>query len=266
MQKLLKCVLAVIIFLYFIVCLVLYFYQEKVIFFPEKLALDYQFTFRQPFEEITIKTSDNQHLHGLLFKVNTPKGLIFYLHGNAGSLASWGEVAKVYTNLGYDVFLLDYRGYGKSEGKIINQNQLFKDNQFAYNQLKQHYRESDITIIGYSVGSGFAAKLACSNHPKRLILQAPYYSMTDMMARQLPIIPTFLLKYKLTTNEYLKQCNMPVIIFHGNQDEVIYYGSSLKLQQTFKPEDKLIILTGQSHNGMTENRDYQRIVAQILAN
>lgn len=65
-------------------------------------------------------------------------------------------------------------------------------------------------------------------------------------------------------NEYLQQYHMPVMIFHGNQDEVIYYGSSLKLQQAFKPEDKFITLMGQRHNGITENHDYQRIIAQIL--
>jgi pimeloyl-ACP methyl ester carboxylesterase len=99
-----------------------------------------------------------------------------------------------------------------------------------------------------------------------LILQAPYYSLTDMMRQAYPIIPTFILKYKFETNKYLKRCKAPVVIFHGNQDEVIYYGSSLKLKPLFKKQDTLITLEGQSHNGMTDNEDYKAALRKILEN
>lgn len=263
-MKILYSFLAIIALLYFALCTVLYFYQEHLIFYPQKLAKNYPFNFKQPFEELTITTADKTQLNGLLFTTPNPKGLIFYLHGNAGSLASWGDTAKTYTNLGYDVFLLDYRGYGKSDGKITSQQQLFEDSQQAYDLLKSRYNESNITVIGYSVGTGLASHLACNNHPKRLILQAPYYSLTDMMQHEFPIVPTMLLKYRLETNVYLSKCTMPVIIFHGDKDEVIYYGSSLRLQDTFKPSDKLITLQGQMHNGMTENKAYQQHITKIL--
>jgi uncharacterized protein len=98
---------------YLLICVVLYFFQEKLLFFPLKLAEDYRFTFDQPFDELFIPANDGKRLNGLLFMVNHARGLVFYLHGNAGALDSWGEVASTYTALGYDVFLLDYRGYGK---------------------------------------------------------------------------------------------------------------------------------------------------------
>ena len=104
--------------LYILVCGLMFVLQEKLIFFPQKLDKDHQFSFRQPFEEVYIKTEDQKSLHGLLFRADSSKGLIFYLHGNAGSLDAWGEVAETYTRLHHDVFLLDYRGYGKSEGAI----------------------------------------------------------------------------------------------------------------------------------------------------
>jgi pimeloyl-ACP methyl ester carboxylesterase len=190
--------------------------------------------------------------------------LIFYLHGNAGSLASWGEVAKTYTDLNYDVFMLDYRGYGKSEGSITSPSQLFNDVQIAYDELKNDYPENEVIILGYSLGTGPASKLASANNPKLLILQAPYYSLTDMMKHNYYIIPTFILKYKFETHNYLKDCKMPLIIFHGTNDGVIYYGSSLKLQQQFKPQDKLITLNGEGHNGISENPEYLREIEKIL--
>jgi pimeloyl-ACP methyl ester carboxylesterase len=72
------------------------------------------------------------------------------------------------------------------------------------------------------------------------------------------------LKYKFATNEYLKNCKMPVVIFHGNSDEVIYYGSSLKLKEEFKKKDTLITLNGQGHNGMTDNEEYKMELTKIL--
>ena len=97
-----------------------------------------------------------------------------------------------------------------------------------------------------------------------LILQAPYYSLKDMMQHNYPIIPTFILKYKFETNNYIRKCKAPVVIFHGDNDNIIYYGSSLKLKQLFKPSDTLIILKGQGHNGMSDNTDYLAKIQEIL--
>ena len=262
-KKLLK-LLKVIIGLYILLCGLLYFFQEKLIFFPQKIEKNFQFSFAQSFEEQYFKASDGKLLNGLLFKSDSAKGLVFYLHGNAGSLYSWGDVAKAYTDLNYDVFMLDYRSFGKSEGEINSQEQLFADNQLMYDELKKKYKEENIIILGYSIGTGLASKLASENNAKRLILQAPYYNLTDMMRQRFSFIPTFILKYKFATNEYLKQCKMPITIFHGNQDGVIYYESSLKLKDEFKDKIDLIVLEGQQHNGMTYNPDYQKKIVEVL--
>lgn len=250
--------------LYFVICALLYVFQENLIFFPQKLDKNYRFRFAQPFEELNIITKDNTPLHGLLFKADSSKGLIFYLHGNGGALDSWGEVASTYTALHYDVFLLDYRGYGKSGGAISGQEQLFSDIQTAYDTLKTKYPENRIIVLGYSIGTGPASWLASQNNPKLLILQAPYYSLTDMMRHAYPIIPAFILKYKFETCNHLTTCKAPVVIFHGNRDEVIYYGSSLKLKTLFKKQDTLITLEGQTHNGITDNLDYKVALQKIL--
>ena len=250
---------------YVVLCLALFFFQEKLIFFPEKLGKNFKFGFHNKFEEINIRTADNKLLNGLLFKADSSKGLIFYLHGNAGSINSWGEVAKTYTDLAYDVFLLDYRGYGKSEGSITSQEELFEDLQKAYNEIKTKYDESKIIVLGYSIGTGPATKIASRNRPKLLILQAPYYSLADMMRHKYPIVPTFLLKYKFRTDQFIKDCKMPVVIFHGDKDEVIYYESSVKLKAFMKQTDTLITLEGQGHNGITDNPDYKIGIQKILS-
>ncbi|MEO6456491.1 MAG: alpha/beta fold hydrolase [Ginsengibacter sp.] len=264
MKKILLRTLKLVAGLYIIICVLLFFFQEKVIFFPQKLESDYKFSFDQKFEELSIRMKDNKLLNAILFKADSSKGVIFYLHGNAGSLSSWGGVAKTYTDLNYDVFMLDYRGYGKSEGSIDGQTQFFQDIQTTYDELKSKYVEGKIIVLGYSIGTGLAAKVASTNNPRLLILQAPYYSLTDMMRHTYRIIPTFILKYKFETHEYIKNCKMPIVIFHGNSDEVIYYGSSLKLKKGLKKQDTIITLIGQGHNGMTENPDYKTEIQKVL--
>lgn len=264
MRKMLLGIFAFFLIVYVILCVGVYFYQEKIIFYPEKLPEDYKFSFAGNFEEVTIRTKDEKHLSSVLFKTHNPKGVIFYLHGNGGSIKEWGEVAQLYNSMNYDTFILDYRGYGKSEDKINSKDQLFSDVESAYQELLKRYPENKIIILGYSVGTGLAAKLASEHHARLLILQAPYYSLKDEMNQKFSFLPKFLLKYNFDTNEYLKKVTSPVIIFHGDKDEVIHYNASLKLKNNFKKGDSLIILKDQYHNGITDNLDYQNSMRIIL--
>ena len=251
--------------LYVLLCGALYFKQEKLLFAPTHLAAGYQFHFPGPFEERWTTAADGTRLHGLLFKTPDAKGLLFYLHGNGGALDSWGTAAATYTALGYDVFMPDYRGYGKSGGTITNQAQMLADVDTVYQQLRAEYPESRTVLLGYSLGTGPATWLAAHHHPRLLILQAPYFSMRDMAARLYPFVPGFILRYPMPTNELIGRVSAPIVLFHGDRDEVIDYNSTLRLKALLKPTDKLIVLPGAHHNGMTDNPQYRREVAKILA-
>ena len=263
-MKFLLSLLAVAGLLYLGVCVLLYFKQERLLFFPEKLAGNYRFPFRVPFQECWIRATDGTRLHGLLFPADSSKGLIFYLHGNGGALDSWGEVAPVYTCLGYDVFLLDYRGYGKSGGRIQSQAQFLGDVETAYQQLLTEYPEQQVVLLGYSLGTGAAAWLAAHHQPKLLILQAPCPSMRAMARHYYPWIPGFVVRYPLATDKLLPRVKVPVIVFHGDQDEVIDYQLTLQLKVALKPQDQFVTLKGSGHNNMTNNPAYQEAMQRIL--
>lgn len=251
--------------LYLLVCLLLYFQQERLLFFPDRLPADYRFRFPGRWQERWTTAPDGTRLHGLLFQTDKPRrGLVFYLHGNGGALDSWGDVAPLYTGLGYDVFLLDYRGYGKSQGQIGSEEQLLRDVEAAYQQLTADYPEAETVVLGYSLGTGPAAWLAARHHPRLLILQAPYYSMVDMARTHYPWVPGLLVRYPLRTHEVLPRVQAAVLLFHGEQDEVIYPGSSEKLR-ALVPAARLVRLPGAGHNGMTDNPQYRRELARVLA-
>ncbi|HAL80850.1 MAG TPA: alpha/beta hydrolase [Mucilaginibacter sp.] len=250
--------------IYIAICCFLYFKQEKIIFPGSKIPVAYKFDFPGPFHEYTIKVADGNALSACLFTDPKSKGLIFYLHGNGGDLRSWGDVAKYYNALGYDVLILDYPGYGKSTGHLISTQQLFDVISTTYAFIRHKYPENHIVILGYSIGTGPAAWLASQNHPQKLILLAPYYSLTDMVQKYYPYLPGFILKYHINTYQYIPHITAPVIIFHGDIDEVIYYGFSLKLKHYFKFGDTLITLHNQNHQDIDQNPDYLKNLRRML--
>jgi len=264
MKKILIILVIVIVAINIVAGGLFYFFQEKMIFYPDKLPQDYKFKFKNKFEELNIVTPDGNTINGLLFKADEPKGLIFYLHGNAGALNAWGDISKLYTGMEYDIFMLDYRGFGKSTGSIKSEEQMHNDVQLAYDEMKKLYDEDKIVVIGFSVGTGMASKLAAENKPCRLILQAPYYSMTDLIRSIVPVTPPFLIRYRLENYKYIPLCTMPVTIFHGNMDEVINVESSLRLKEYLKPSDELVIVEGSNHNDITANEIYLQKLQEIL--
>ena len=116
MRKVLTKVVLAIVLLYALSLTMLYFFQEKLLFHPVVLDQKHKFSFSNEFEEVYIPVEDDVKLHGILFKAKNSKGLVLYLHGNGGCVDGWGHSAELYNEAGYDIFMLDYRGYGKSNG------------------------------------------------------------------------------------------------------------------------------------------------------
>lgn len=230
---------------------------------------NYSYQFDGKFEERNIQTKHGKKLNGLLFKSDFSKGLIFYLDGGGHTLDKWAKYAKTYTDLHYDIFFLDYRGFGKSQGDLPTEKQLYSDVQDAYNNLKTSYQEGNIIILGYSFGTAPASMLAAENKPKMLILQAPYYSGDAAVKNNYrflySIIPSFLLKYKLKTYEFVKRTKTPIVILHGNKDSTFNISQSYTLKKLLKPGDEIIVLENQGHNGFTENQEYLNQLARVLS-
>ena len=267
--KIFKIIGLVFVVIYLINCAGFYFTQEKHFFTPNKLSKDHKFKSNRNFEELNFKTKDDITLNNLLFKVDYPKGLVFYLHGSGGSLASLEKESEIYTQLGYNVFMIDYRGFGKSGGNITSEDQLYADNQMLYDELKKTYAEEDIILVGYSLGAAMAAKLAATNNPKLLIMKAPFYNLNEAISERVQLLSKFfplemLNKYSFNNNEFIQKCKMPVLIFHGTNDETNHHSASLRLQKLFKQKDKLILLEGEGHDNISNNTQFQKNLKILL--
>jgi alpha-beta hydrolase superfamily lysophospholipase len=241
-------------------------HQERIVFNAESLPQDFKFEFDNPFKEVIIDVDEVVKINGLLFKADNSKGLVFYLHGNSGKLNTWGTMADFYLKNSYDFFIIDYRSFGKSTGLINKEDDMYNDIQVVYDSLQSHfnYHEEDIVLIGYSIGTGFAAKLASDNNPKQLILKAPYYSIPNLINQSFKAVPHFLFKYKLPTYKYMVEVKAPIAIFHGDNDKVIPIKSSYKLEKKFKLSDTLFVLPNQNHRGINANKIYISEMNKIL--
>jgi len=241
-----------------------YIFQEHLIFHPEKLSLKYKFIFDTPFEEKVFNTVDGNVISALIFRSEKSKGIVFYHHGNAGSLDSWGKKAIDFTTKGYDVLMYDYRGYGKSTGNVKNEKMLYADATLIYKELLYDYKERDIIVYGTSLGSGIASYIAYNNHPSKLILETPYYNFYNVAKFHYPYLPnSLLLHYQFKTNQFLPKIKSGVYLFHGTEDEMIPFSSSERLAKLSEKITLYTIKDG-SHNNLNTFSYYHERLADIL--
>ena len=248
---------------YILLCSGLYFQQNELIFRPEVLPADFRFNFPQSFSEVNVPV-EGAHLNALHFTVAQPRGVVLFFHGNAGSLRRWGEVVESFTHRGYDLFAFDYRGYGKSSGKIKTQRQLHDDADRDYAYVRERYAAENIIVYGRSLGSGIAAQLAVRHTPKILILETPYFSLKDLTATFYPYVPGFLLKFPLRTDLALPQVKSPVYLIHGTRDAIVPYSSSERLLPLIASTKEMVTIPGGEHNGLRLTTTYNAALDRFL--
>lgn len=251
--------------LYLLISILLYYLQDYFLFKPEKLPKEFQYAYEnQNVEEYNLEARDGAIINGLHFKVERPKGVVLYLKGNSKSIKGWGKFAVDFTRHQYDVIMVDYRGFGKSTGRR-SQKAIKNDLQFIYNKIREKVDEKFIILYGRSMGSGFATKLASTNEPKMLILDAPYYSLTNVTKRYAPFMPlSVILKYPMPTYKWLRYVNCPVHIIHGTNDKLIPFSSSVKLSKV-KPElTRLWSVIGGGHKNLNEFESYHSMLSEII--
>ncbi len=249
--------------IYAVICFFAYMVQEKLIFFPEELKDDFVFEFPNRFEERFYSSPTGNRIHALFFPSENAKGVILYFHGNAGSLRSWGNIADDFLPLNYHILIPDYPGYGKSKGALSEKN-LFEDARFLFDELKKEIPDLDVVLYGRSLGTAIAAHLAHHAAVKLLVLESPFYSLTDFVKKLYPYLPSFLLKYPFRTDLIFQKIKCPVYVLHGTNDEVIPFGSSRKLETLFKSGDAFFPIEGGYHNDLSSFPEYHKILQQIF--
>lgn len=246
--------IAAIVSLYLLLCLVYYLFQERLIFIPVHRKSSRSLALTKKFEEFQLPTPNEGSIHCLLIKTNAERarGVIFYLHGNTGSMQRWSHMGQELTDFEYDVLVLDYRGYGKSKGKR-SERILHEDMNSIYSWLKIEFSYERHIIYGRSLGSGFAVPLAAKNDCDALILETPFLSLAHIAFKHAPFIPIkLLLRYPLRSDRKIRQVDAPVLIFHGTKDKLVPFRSAFALFKLIEenPKNEMVTIPDGKHNNL----------------
>lgn len=254
--------------LYLLALTWLWFRQEKLIFAPTVLDAEFPLASAPDLHEVAIDVP-GARLSALHLRLPNPKGVVFFLHGNGGSLESWFINPAYYRRANFDLFMLDYRGYGKSTGTIESEEQLRADVRAAWALVAPQYVGRKVVIYGRSLGSGLAAGLSAdmtANHapPDLTVMVSSYSSMASLAADAYPWVPQFVLRYPMRTDQWIGQIHTPLLLIHGTQDTLIapHHSNTLK---ALAPHATLLLIQGAAHNDLQDFDAYLDAYAKALA-
>ncbi len=255
---------------YVVIGVVLYFTQELFLFHGKKLPANYIFNYGEDavFRENNITRKDGSNLNFLQFKPtdsNEIAGIVIYYHGNMQNINRYAPFVKIFTINGYEVWMMDYPGFGKTNGKRTEQKML-DDGQFIYDLAAKKVQKDSIIIYGKSMGTGIATYVAAHNNCKRVILETPYYSLKTVYDDFTFIYPTkWMLRFQFPSYKNIPLIKAPITIFHGTNDELISYANASRLNPLLKPIDEFVTIQNGGHNDLMKFPLYTEKLDSLLS-
>jgi hypothetical protein len=243
--------LAVVVLVYIAICVLLFAFQSRLVYFPgvgrevsvtpRALGLD--------FEDVSLRTVDGVNLNGWFVPARASRGVVLFFHGNAGNISHRLDWLLMFSRLGYASFIIDYRGYGRSEGKP-SEHGTYRDAEAAWAHLTgaRGIAPQDIVIFGESLGGAVAARLAAGARPRALVLHSAFTSLPDLGAQIYPIFPVrWLARIEYDTRSHLARLACPLLVAHSPDDEIVPFAHGRALFAA-APEPKSFLELAGGHN------------------
>jgi fermentation-respiration switch protein FrsA (DUF1100 family) len=210
---------------YAVLVLVIYLMQARMLYLadlpgrslertPADIGVEYQ--------DVSIETADRVRLHGWYIPGESDRVLLFF-HGNAGNISHRLESIRQFLQLGLSVLIIDYRGYGQSEGRTTEQG-IYRDAEAAWHYLTkiQKIPEKCIVVFGRSMGASAAAYLAAQHRPLALIVESSFTSVPDIAGEYYPWLPVrWLSRLRHSAKDFVQQARSPVLVIHSRDDEIV---------------------------------------------
>ncbi len=249
---------------YFGVVLYMYFMQDQYIFLPEKNM--HELTFYKENNDLKdatdlyIKTKDHETLEVWMRPPNPGMPMVLYIHGNSHGLDYRANRLKILSDEGYGFFIPALRGYANSSGRPSLEGFIIDTNAALEKLYELGYVDRQIIIIGESLGSGLATKLATEHKFKALILLTPYTTTMNRAKEIYPLIPvSILFKYNFDNISYISKVQSPVFIIHGTNDEVIPHAHSEALIAAAIEPKKLVLYNNYGHS----DYDFMKVLSDF---
>lgn len=230
-------------------------FEYAVTFHPVAFTANKAWSLPEGGEDVSLTTQDGVNLHAWFVHSNSKPSAatIIFFHGNSGNLSNIGWLGTSLAQRGFDVLLVDYRGFGRSEGKLGDEEDIYADGDAAYNYITRDRSvvSDEVVLYGQSLGTVVAADLASRRPAGALILESGLSSASNMARYIVPWLPTslhWLSRYRFESERKLALVNCPVLITHGDPDDTIPTDEGRKLFAAAREPKKLLLVPGANHN------------------
>jgi len=246
----------------------MYLQQSSMIFFPYATLDQTPAQWGLVYEDVFLDTEDGVRLHGWYIPRHGSKQALLFFHGNAGNISHRGASVEIFHRLGLNVFIFDYRGYGKSQGKP-DEKGLYKDARAAWRYLSKErgFGQEEIILFGRSLGGAVAAELAAEIQPGGLILESTFSSAKDVANAVFPVLSRLIfLRYDFDTATHVRRVACPVLVLHSPDDEIIPFRLGEKVFQAAKEPKSFVKMRGDHNSGILMSQpDYERALGVFVS-
>lgn len=234
----------------------MYFQQSHMIFFPMTRLEQTPADWGLEYEDVNFNTEDNVQLHGWYIPQPQSEHVLLFFHGNAGNISHRRESIEVFHRLGLNVLIIDYRGYGQSQGKPSEQG-FYQDATATWRYLTEQkgFAPEQIIIFGRSIGGVIAARLAAEVEARGLILESTLSSARDFARQVFKVLARLVvIRYDFDTVEYLRQVNVPVLVLHSPDDEIMPFNLGEKVFESAHQPKQFVRMRGDHNNGFSQSQ------------
>lgn len=224
--------------------------EETTIFHPDSVINRTPESVGLAYEDVYMRTEDGVDIHGWFVKTPQAKNTVLFFHGNAGNIADRIEKAQLFVQMGLNVFMVDYRGYGKSSGKPA-EGGLYKDALAAHTYLadRPDVDSRRLIVYGASLGGVVAIDLAAQRNVGALVIDSSFSSAADMARVIFPFVPSFLVRTKMDSMTKIKAVHVPKLFFHSRGDETVPFALGQKLYQAAVSPKEFVEIRGTHNDG-----------------
>lgn len=225
--------------------------EERFIFYPVAEIDQSPRDYRLPFDDVFFTTRDGVRLNGWFVPYAGAKTTLLWFHGNAGNIGHrLGNIRPLHRKVKIHIFIFDYRGYGRSEGKVSEEG-TYRDAEaaLAYLRSRKDVDPQRIIFFGRSLGAAVAAELATRAECLALILETPFASIREMARVAFPLLPIGpLLRTQYNTVDKVKGVKAPLLVLHGDRDDVVPFEQGKKVFDAAPGPKEFYTIRGARHN------------------
>lgn len=252
---------------YLLILLVLMFLEDSLIFIPSPYPEGNWHPAGLRFEDVDFTSADGTPLHGWYVPHEKARGAVLFCHGNAGNVTHRAEIlARLHDVSRVTVFIFDYRGYGKSNGKP-NEAGVLADARAARDWLarREGVAPERLILMGESIGGAVAVDVAAEKGARGLILESTFANLRDVAAYHFPWLPVRLLMHtRLDSLSKIKKYHGPLLQSHGDRDTIVPYRFGQRLFEAANEPKQFITFRGGDHNDL-RGKDYYAKLGEFVA-